>query len=82
MKRKQKTTTSTYQCLAFPPELIPVVMPQLRDVGVQIRGQRYSETTVYEALRYFNNSPAAKQIRQLAIQLGAVVTERTQTKFI
>lgn len=55
-----------YECIV----IMAGVMEELQQIGLKYTGDKFSEVTVYNALKFATNSAAAKEIRNVALARG------------
>lgn len=73
----KKTKMVEYDCIV----IVAAVMPELQMIGVNFTGKKFTEQSVYNALKYSTNSEAAKEIRRVALARGGKKITKTKVVF-
>ncbi len=75
---KKKAKKIDYDCIV----VVGGVMSELQELGVKYTGEKFSEQSVYNALKFATNSEAAKEIRKVAMERGGKKITKTKVVFV
>ena len=74
---RKKAKKIEYNCIV----VVGGVMTELQELGVKYTGERFSEQSVYNALKFATNSEAAQEIRKVALAKGGVQITKTKVVY-
>ncbi len=66
-----------YECIV----IMGGVMEELQQLGLKYTGDKFSEVSVYNALKFATNSEAAKEIRKVALARGGKKITKTKVVY-